>query len=132
MAIVVREVERKYDPGAAGMAAVDAVTRMPGVAGVASVSRQDQQILDAVYYDTADLRLIRAGMTLRRRTGGQDAGWHLKLPAGAGARDEIACRWPCPLAGRPAGQRPAPPQRQRRASPRQRPAAKPKARSRKS
>jgi CHAD domain-containing protein len=89
IATVVREVERKYDPGEAGNAALDAVRSMPGVAGVASVSGQDEQILDAVYYDTADLRLIRAGITLRRRTGGEDAGWHLKLPAGAGARDEI-------------------------------------------
>lgn len=44
--------------------------------------------LDATYYDTADLRLARAHLTLRRRTGGKDAGWHLKLPAG-GAREEI-------------------------------------------
>jgi hypothetical protein len=61
--VIVREVERKYDPGAAGMAALDAVTSMPGVAGVASVSWRDDQILDAVYCDTADLRLIRAGLT---------------------------------------------------------------------
>ncbi len=89
MATVVREVERKYDPGTADMASLGLVTSMAGVAGVAAVARQDEQILDAVYYDTADLRLIRAGLTLRRRTGGGDAGWHLKLPAGAGARDEI-------------------------------------------
>lgn len=44
--------------------------------------------LDATYYDTADLRLARAHLTLRRRTGGRDAGWHLKLPAG-GAREEV-------------------------------------------
>lgn len=44
--------------------------------------------LDATYYDTADLRLARAHITLRRRTGGKDAGWHLKLPAG-GAREEV-------------------------------------------
>ncbi len=71
------------------MAALDAVMSMPGITGVTSVSPQDEQILDAVYYDTADLRLIRAGVTLRRRTGGADAGWHLKLPAGADTRDEI-------------------------------------------
>ena len=41
------------------------------------------------YYDTADLRLIRVGITLRRRTGGEDAGWHLKLPAGTDTWDEI-------------------------------------------
>lgn len=44
--------------------------------------------LDATYYDTEDLRLARAHITLRRRTGGKDAGWHLKLPAGAD-REEI-------------------------------------------
>jgi len=89
MATVVREVERKYDLAAGGTAALDAVQAMTGTAGVAAVSRQDEQLLDAVYYDTADLRLIGAGITLRRRTGGGDAGWHLKLPAGADTRHEI-------------------------------------------
>jgi CHAD domain-containing protein len=89
MATVVREVERKYDPATAGEAALDAVKAMTGVAGVAAVSQQDEQVLDAIYYDTADLRLIRAGITLRRRTGGKDEGWHLKLPAGTGERDEL-------------------------------------------
>ena len=48
--------------------------------------------MTAVYYDTADLRLFRWSITLRRRVGGEDAGWHLKLPvskADASARDEI-------------------------------------------
>ena len=40
--------------------------------------------LSAVYYDTADLSLTRHKVTLRRRTGGDDEGWHLKLPARAG------------------------------------------------
>jgi len=89
MATVVREIERKYDLAAGGTAALDAVKTMTGTAGIAAVSQQDEQLLDAVYYDTADLRLIGAGITLRRRTGGGDAGWHLKLPAGADTRDEI-------------------------------------------
>ena len=89
MATVVREVERKYDSAEGGTAALDAVKTMTGTAGVAAVSQQDEQLLDAVSYDTADLRLIGAGITLRRRTGGEDAGWHLKLPAGADTRDEI-------------------------------------------
>jgi len=89
MATVVREIERKYDLAAGGTAALDAVKTMTGTAGIAAVSQQDEQLLDAVYYDTADLRLIGAGITLRRRTGGEDAGWHLKLPAGADTRDEI-------------------------------------------
>lgn len=40
--------------------------------------------LSATYYDTADLSLTRHRVTLRRRTGGDDAGWHLKLPTRAG------------------------------------------------
>jgi len=89
VATVVREIERKYDPAAGATAALDVVRTMTGTAGIAAVSQQDDQLLDAVYYDTADLRLIRAGITLRRRTGGEDAGWHLKLPAGTDTRDEI-------------------------------------------
>ena len=80
VATVVRETERKYDLDAGGSAALDAVQAMTGTAGVAACSRPGEQLLDAVYYDTADLRLMRAGVTLRRRTGGEDAGWHLKLP----------------------------------------------------
>ncbi|MGZ7497074.1 CYTH and CHAD domain-containing protein [Corynebacterium sp. ZY180755] len=37
--------------------------------------------LSAVYYDTEDLRLTRSKITLRRRVGGKDEGWHIKLPA---------------------------------------------------
>ena len=48
-----------------------------------------KQRLAATYFDTEDLRLAAAGLTLRRRTGGDDAGWHLKVPAGAGARSEV-------------------------------------------
>ena len=45
--------------------------------------------LTATYFDTDDLRLAAAGLTLRRRTGGDDAGWHLKVPAGSSARSEV-------------------------------------------
>src|SRR5665647_1306796 len=38
----------------------------------------------AAYHDTHDLRLIRWGATLRRREGGPDEGWHLKLPVADG------------------------------------------------
>lgn len=44
--------------------------------------------LSAVYYDTDDLRLTRSRIVLRKRSGGKDAGWHLKLP-GAGGRLEL-------------------------------------------
>lgn len=36
--------------------------------------------LIARYYDTSDLALARRGATLRRREGGADEGWHLKVP----------------------------------------------------
>lgn len=79
-----REIERKYE-------ATDA-TRLPDLSRVAGVSAVDHlgvSELDAVYYDTEDLRLAAASLTLRRRTGGADAGWHLKLPVATGVRDEI-------------------------------------------
>ena len=56
---------------------------------VAATSGPDEEQLEAEYYDTADLRLVRAGITLRRRRGGHDAGWHLKLPVRPGTRREI-------------------------------------------
>ncbi|MDQ6933859.1 MAG: CYTH and CHAD domain-containing protein [Actinomycetota bacterium] len=45
--------------------------------------------LEAVYFDTPDLDLARHGATLRRRTGGQDDGWHLKFSEGSDARTEV-------------------------------------------
>jgi CHAD domain-containing protein len=47
-----------------------------------------RQQLAAIHFDTADLRLAGAGLTLRRRTGGDDAGWLLSGPGGRGARSE--------------------------------------------
>ncbi|MCB5906737.1 CYTH and CHAD domain-containing protein [Streptomyces pinistramenti] len=98
MADTVREIERKY-------AATDR-TRLPdltAVHGVAAVVEKEPEILDATYYDTVALRLTAHGITLRRRTGGHDPGWHLKLPAGPHARDEIqappAVELPGDLAG---------------------------------
>ncbi|MFI5957292.1 CHAD domain-containing protein [Cryptosporangium sp. NPDC051539] len=63
------------------------------------VEPQGRQILTAVYYDTADLRLARLGITLRHRTGEGGPPWHLKLPkgataAGATVREEIAVDGP--------------------------------------
>jgi len=45
--------------------------------------------LVATYSDTADFALARAHVTLRRRQGGTDDGWHLKLPAGTDQRREV-------------------------------------------
>ena len=57
--------------------------------GIAGAQEPKSYQLDATYYDTAGLDLLRSKMTLRRRTGGPDAGWHLKLPAVQGARTEV-------------------------------------------
>ncbi|MCS0601526.1 CYTH and CHAD domain-containing protein [Streptomyces sp. LP11] len=78
-----REIERKYESDDSGL------PDLTGVGGVAAVLDKGLVELDATYYDTADERLAAAGLTLRRRTGGADAGWHLKLPVAPGVRDEI-------------------------------------------
>jgi hypothetical protein len=78
------ETERKYD-AAAGFALPD----LTGLAGVAAVTGPRTYRLRAVYFDTPDFSLVTAKITLRRRTGGTDAGWHLKLPAGADSRREV-------------------------------------------
>ncbi|MEU1180396.1 CYTH and CHAD domain-containing protein [Streptomyces sp. NPDC005820] len=83
MAETKREIERKYESDDSGL------PDLTGVAGVANVLDKGTDRLDATYYDTSDLRLAAASSTLRRRTGGPDAGWHLKLPVGPGIRDEI-------------------------------------------
>lgn len=77
------EIERKVEPGPDFT-----LPDLTAVEGVAAVGEPVEHSLAATYYDTADLRLARARVTLRRRTGGTDAGWHLKLPAGEGAREE--------------------------------------------
>ena len=78
------ETERKYD-AAAGFALPD----LAGLGGVAAVTGPQTYRLRAIYFDTADFRLLAAKVTLRRRTGGTDAGWHLKLPAGVDSRREV-------------------------------------------
>ncbi|WP_436771601.1 CHAD domain-containing protein [Yinghuangia sp. YIM S09857] len=78
------ETERKYEGGAADIR-LDP-SGLPGVSGV--VPAPDEE-LDAVYYDTADLRLLAHGTTLRKRAGGHDEGWHLKRGKGDDRREEI-------------------------------------------
>jgi CHAD domain-containing protein len=78
------EIERKF--------AVTDATVAPSFAGlssVAGVERLPAQHLDAVYFDTPGHDLAAHRVTLRRRTGGEDAGWHLKLPAGPESRTEV-------------------------------------------
>jgi inorganic triphosphatase YgiF len=78
------EIESKFDVGTDFV-----VPDLSGVADGSGVTQPEVRLLAAHYYDTEDLRLIAAKVTLRRRTGGPDAGWHLKLSAGAGSRREL-------------------------------------------
>ncbi|MFE9930779.1 CHAD domain-containing protein [Streptomyces sp. NPDC005533] len=88
MADTKREIERKFEFSKA-KSARRGVPDLTGTAAIAAVSDQGTIDLDAVYYDTPDQRLAADGLTLRRRTGGADAGWHLKLPVSPGVRDEV-------------------------------------------
>lgn len=73
------EVERKYDVDwSTALPSLTALTALPGVSAVDEPVGHD---LVAEYVDTDDLALAKAKITLRRRTGGADDGWHLKLPA---------------------------------------------------
>jgi CHAD domain-containing protein len=80
------EVEVKYDLGPDGT--TPDLGGLVDVKGVAEVRPAGTQRLSAIYYDTPDLILLANRVTLRRRTGGSDAGWHLKLPL-ADARLEV-------------------------------------------
>lgn len=77
------EVERAYAIGPD-----DVLPDLSVLEGVARATEPRTATLVATYVDTDDLSLVRAGVTLRRRTGGDDEGWHLKVPAGDG-RDEV-------------------------------------------
>jgi len=81
------EVEITFD--------VDADTSLPAwldMPGIHRVDDADVRPLDALYLDTADLSLARAGYAVRRRTGGPDAGWHIKGPKIGAGRVEL--HWP--------------------------------------
>jgi CHAD domain-containing protein len=78
------EVERTYDVREA-----TALPTLVDVPGVARVGQAVEHHLEATYFDTADLVLARHGITLRRRTGGDDDGWHLKVPSGNDTKTEL-------------------------------------------
>src|SRR5665647_2428284 len=84
-----REVERKVR-----VPEDFALPPLGGIApGVTDIVAGEPFTMVAAYHDTHDLRLIRWGATLRRREGGPDEGWHLKLPVAdeeSLVRDEIA------------------------------------------
>ncbi len=76
------EIERKFEIGKGD--------EVPSLDGVAQLGETKEHHLRAVYFDTPDGLLARHGITLRRREGGVDEGWHLKLPRDDGDRLEIS------------------------------------------
>lgn len=97
------EVERKYEVPADVPLPAPERFRALGYAPDAPISHH----LSATYFDTADGALAACGLALRTRSGGKDAGWHLKerRPEGVleltwppeeamprGLRDEIEAR----------------------------------------
>jgi CYTH domain len=66
-----RKMEHRYEskPGTV-------LPSLDGLPDVSAVSASPVENLEAEYYDTDDLRLLNAGVTVRRR----DEWWHLRLP----------------------------------------------------
>ena len=78
------ETEQKYD------AAADfALPDLSGLEGRTKATGRQRYYLSATYFDTEELDLIKNRITLRRRVGGPDEGWHLKLPVRKDTRQEV-------------------------------------------
>lgn len=91
------EIERKYE--------VDPEARVPdltAVEGVAAIETHEPFTLTAVYFDTDTLDLAAHSISLRRRAGGGDEGWHIKKPVEEG-RTEL--HWPLATGAAPAAKK---------------------------
>jgi CHAD domain-containing protein len=80
---IASETERKYDVPDGFV-----LPSLVGTAGIRESAAAETHDLDATYFDTDELTLMQNRRTLRRRTGGGDAGWHLKTPGSGGSRTE--------------------------------------------
>jgi CHAD domain-containing protein len=80
---IASETERKYDVPEGFV-----LPPLAGTAGIRSAAAAKTHDLDATYFDTDELTVMRNRRTLRRRSGGDDAGWHLKTPGSGGSRTE--------------------------------------------
>ena len=80
------ETEQKYDADADFV-----LPRLDGLPELGGRRAADPKrvYLSATYFDTEDLDLIQHKITLRRRVGGYDEGWHLKLPVRKDTRQEM-------------------------------------------
>jgi len=80
------ETEQKYDADAGFV--LPKLGHLPELGGRRPADPK-RIYLSATYFDTEDLDLIQHKITLRRRVGGQDEGWHLKLPVRKDTRQEV-------------------------------------------
>jgi inorganic triphosphatase YgiF len=78
------ETEQKYDADAGFV-----LPNLSGLEGRTKAAGRKRYYLSATYYDTDHLDLIKNRITLRRRVGGPDEGWHLKLPVRKDTRQEL-------------------------------------------
>jgi inorganic triphosphatase YgiF len=80
------ETEQKYDAGADFV-----LPKLDGLPEFGGRRAADPKriYLSATYFDTEGLDLIKHQVTLRRRVGGDDEGWHLKLPVRQDTRQEV-------------------------------------------
>jgi CHAD domain-containing protein len=87
------ELERKFAVPQSGLS-----PSFEGMSGVVTrVEHLPTQHLEATYFDTERHALAANRITLRRRTGGSDAGWHLKLPPAAEGDPEARTEVRAPL-----------------------------------
>ena len=66
--------------------------RLPDLSGLADgveAGPEREARMDTTYYDTADLRLARWGLSLRHRAG---EGWTIKLPSSTSGPDRVLAR----------------------------------------
>jgi len=76
--ILTRPAVHYYEaPGVSG------APRLSGLPGADRCDGPHESVLDAFYYDTEDLRLVRAGICLARELEHSDAEWVLQLPEDA-------------------------------------------------
>ena len=80
------ETEQKYDADADFV--LPKLGSLPDLGGK-RLADPKRIYLSATYYDTENLALIQHKVTLRRRVGGDDEGWHLKLPVRKDTRQEL-------------------------------------------
>ncbi|MGC5221007.1 hypothetical protein ACPW96_00250 [Micromonospora sp. DT81.3] len=91
MPVAIRDRHRyDVDGGVALPPIAQLVSAPPGEISLAEIEAVSQRH-EATYFDTADRRLARAGLIVRRRTGGDEAGWQVEVP---GADEVLPVRYP--------------------------------------